>query len=55
MIGLCEHKYEKVKETRRYFDVSGVEVICFWCRCMKCGKQKERKYIGHVVGELFVR
>lgn len=46
---------EKVKEIRRYFDVSGIEIVCHSCCCEKCGKQKERKYMGHIIGQLFVR
>lgn len=55
MIKRCTHKWKKVKEIRRYFDVSGIEIVCHSCCCEKCGKQKERKYMGHIIGQLFVR
>lgn len=51
----CTHEWKKIEETRRYYDMCGVEVVCFSCRCAKCGKQKERKYMGHIIGRLFVR
>lgn len=54
MIKRCTHEWKRIKETRRYFDVSGAEVVCFSCCCEKCGKQKERKYMGHIIGQLFV-
>lgn len=52
MMKRCTHEWERIRESRRYFDVSGIEVVCFLCRCKICGKQKERKYMGHIIGHL---
>ena len=55
MIKQCAHEWKKIKETGCYYDMSGVEVVRYSCCCEKCGKQKEQKYMGHIIGQLFVR
>lgn len=54
----CSHIYEKLsdKPLYDYFDYSGFHVGVFICKCKKCGKKKERKFLADKqVGELFLK
>ena len=42
---------EKPRHIR--FDESGVEVVVGKCRCIKCDKIKDRKMMGHQIGNIF--
>lgn len=44
----CKHEYEKIEEKPNYdyFDYSGFHVGVFLCRCKKCGKKRERKFLA---------
>lgn len=45
---LCRHYWIRVHEKDRYFDYRGFSVFVWECRCEKCGKLKNRKYITFV-------
>lgn len=53
MVEFCKHDFIRKKELYRYYDIEGIEVIVFQCQCSKCGKLKRKKFIGHIVGNLF--
>ena len=38
---------------KTYFDYDGNMVLIYKCRCKKCGKEKNRKFLGKHVGHLF--
>ena len=47
------HKWEIVgKPKRLYFDINGIEVMGAICKCEICGKKINRKFIGHIIGQI---
>lgn len=51
---MCLHEWKRIGESKHLkYDYSGVEVVVAECKCTKCEKKKYRKFIGHVVGQLF--
>ena len=49
----CAHKYEIISKPQHLkYDYSGVEVLTALCKCKICGKTKQRKFFGHIVGQL---
>lgn len=48
------HEWEQIEKPKHsHYDVSGVEVLTAICRCKICGKKKQRKLMGHIIGHLF--
>lgn len=50
----CKHKWKKISMPR-HLKYDGNEVVVILCRCEKCGKQKDRQFFGHSIGNLFDR
>lgn len=47
------HDYEQIGKPRHlHYDCSGVEVLVAPCKCKICGKKKDKKFIGHIIGQL---
>lgn len=50
----CLHNWKQIEKLKHIgYDYSGIEVLTAMCRCSKCGKKKERKFMGKVIGNLF--
>ena len=53
---ICIHDYVKTSNQpiRTYCDYSGFRIGVFKCKCVKCGKIKEKKFLAdRQIGELF--
>lgn len=51
---MCDHNWMLMEKPRHIrFDESGVEVVVGKCRCIKCDKIKDRKMMGHQIGNIF--
>ncbi len=49
------HKWKRVgKPKRLYFDINGIEVMGAICKCKICGKEKQGKFTGHIIGQIGV-
>lgn len=47
------HEYERISDpTHSHYDVNGIEVMTALCKCKICGKTKQRKFVGHIIGQL---
>lgn len=47
------HDYEQIgKPKHSHYTVDGIEVLNVQCECQICGKKKEKKFIGHIIGHL---
>lgn len=53
-MSFCFHEYERIEKPKHQkWDYSGCEVLVAKCKCKKCGKIKEKQFIGKQVGNLF--
>ena len=51
---VCFHEWEITSNPKHLrYDQSGMEVVIAMCKCKKCLKVKRKKFIGHIVGNLF--
>ena len=51
---MCNHNWVLIEKPRHVkYDYSGLEVVIGKCRCTKCKKIKDRKMIGHQIGNIF--
>lgn len=51
---MCNHNWVLLEKPRHLkYDYSGLEVVIGKCRCTKCKKIKDRKMIGHQIGNIF--
>lgn len=51
---MCNHNWVLIEKPRHVkYDYSGFEVVIGKCRCTKCKKIKDRKMIGHQIGNIF--
>ena len=51
---MCNHNWVLIEKPRHLkYDYSGLEVVIGKCRCTKCKKIKDRKMIGHHIGNIF--
>ena len=51
---MCDHGWVLMERPKHIkFDESGVEVVVGKCRCSKCDKIKDRKMMGHQIGNIF--
>ena len=47
------HKYEQISDPKHsHYDSCGIEVVTMLCKCRICGKTKEKKFVGHIIGQL---
>ena len=47
------HDYKRTGESKHFhYDHSDVEVLTAPCKCRICGKKKDKKFIGHIIGQL---
>ncbi|MFR0829863.1 MAG: hypothetical protein ACLSGM_00890 [Thomasclavelia sp.] len=51
---MCKHEWVLIERPRHIkYDYDGCEVVIGKCRCTKCKKIKDRKMIGHQIGNIF--
>lgn len=51
---MCNHNWVLIEKPRHLkYDYDGLEVVIGKCRCTKCKKIKDRKMIGHQIGNIF--
>lgn len=50
----CEHEWEKIEKTNDYYDYCGFHVAVILCKCNKCGRKEEKKFLyDKQPGEIF--
>lgn len=53
---LCNHEWKQIGMPQHLkYDYSGNEVVLIRCRCDKCGKEKDKQFHGHTIGNLLDR
>lgn len=51
---MCKHEWVLIERPRHIkYDYDGCEVVIGKYRCTKCKKIKDRKMIGHRIGNIF--
>lgn len=47
------HKCKRAgKPKRLYWDINGIEVMETLCKCEICGENMNKKFIGHIIGQI---